>query len=75
MKILCFEITYVGFMKKQKWQQSALAGLKINAIKELRDLKNNGKRLNDKGWYGLAEAKQAVEKYMLKNGVKPLHLK
>lgn len=61
MKILCFEIDYVGF--KKDWQKMALAGKEIPAIKRLREIKTP--------IMGLKEAKEKVDAYMINHGVEP----
>lgn len=68
MKILCFNITYVGFFEKT-WKKYVREGYKIKAIKQLRDNKNKNKKHTDKNWLGLKEAKDIVEKYMNKKHI------
>lgn len=79
MKILCFEIKYVGF-KKPEWKFFAQASaresdytrasnLKIDAIKSLRQCTNANpdgttKAVDSPGYVGLREAKETVEQYI-----------
>lgn len=62
MKILCFEIKYTG---TTEWKQLALKGsdYRLRAIKCLRA--TNTKK------YGLKEAKDKVDAYMIKHGIEP----
>ncbi len=65
MKILCFEIKYVGF-QPYEWKKLALGGweTKIAAIKKYREELTTKKN----GMPGLREAKDAVEAYAAKHG-------
>jgi len=60
MRILCFEIKYVG-LRPNAWQQIAQTGDKIGAIKELRNM--------SKTFVGLREAKDEVDAYMYKHHI------
>lgn len=64
MKILCFEISYIGFdwlfnETKLEWQHLALENQKVKAIISLRQIKD----------LGLKEALKIVEDYMINNGI------
>ena len=69
MRILCFEVSYVGF-SYLKWQQHALRGETILAIKALREMKNKDyPEVDDPRRLGLKEALSVVKAYMEKKGV------
>ena len=63
MRVLCFEITFVGM--KNEWKAIARMGAdhKIQAIKAYRDRFPDGKK---PGW---CETKEKVELYMWKQGI------
>ncbi|HPR91716.1 MAG TPA: hypothetical protein PLR64_00460, partial [Candidatus Dojkabacteria bacterium] len=76
MRILCFDIEYVGFkgcfpliQNNSGWKAFALKGDKISAIKEYRNVKNSRYGVDDPRRVGLREAKDKVEEFMIKNKV------
>jgi len=71
MKILCFEIKYVGFGKAiSEWQKIALTGNKIGAVRVMREVANvKYPHIDDPRRLGLKEAKYQVEAYMQRMGI------
>lgn len=70
MKVLCWEIEYIGW-SRQTWKIFAERGEMINAIKALREQKNRPYPcVDDPRRMGLRDAKNTVEAYMAKRGIK-----
>ena len=61
MKVLLWEISYIGF-RSREWKKLAKEGRRIAAIKALRN--------SDPKHYSLKVAKEKVDAYMAKVGVK-----
>ena len=77
MRILCFDIEYVGFkgcfpliQNNSLWKAYALKGEKIEAIKAYRSMKNaRYPNVDDPRRVGLREAKDKVEDFMAQKKV------
>lgn len=73
MRILCFEIQYVGFGPYYKWKKLAKAGLLIDAIRKIREEANGSgpSQLSPDSprYLGLREAKAIVDSYMVKHHI------